>query len=101
MLSGIPTLPEQASTLYFFITAVAACFALLVVVFATVFGINYLDPAGDKVGKQIQRSISLEIGWSIIPFLISMVIFTWATMVCLQIVRAPDQPLEVFSTGKR
>ncbi|NOT26228.1 MAG: cytochrome c oxidase subunit II [Acidobacteria bacterium] len=108
MLSGIPLFPEQASTiapqvdnLYFFITAVTAFFALLVVVFVTVFAIKYRDRTGEKVGEPIHGSIPLEIGWSIIPFLISMVIFAWATVVFFQIVRAPDQTLEIYSTGKR
>lgn len=108
MLSGIPLFPEQASTiapqvdnLYFFITAVTAFFALLVVVLVTVFAIKYRDRTGEKVGEPIHGSIPLEIGWSIIPFLISMVIFAWATVVFFQIVRAPDQTLEIYSTGKR
>jgi cytochrome c oxidase subunit 2 len=108
MLSGIPLFPEQASTLapevdhlYFFITATTAFFALLVVVFVTVFAIKYRDRTGTKVGEPIHGSIPLEIGWSLIPFLITMVIFTWSTVVFFQIVRAPDQTLEIYSTGKR
>jgi cytochrome c oxidase subunit 2 len=108
MLSGIPLFPEQASTiapavdnLYFFITAVTAFFALLVVVLVTVFAIKYRDRTGDRIGEQIHGSIPLEIGWSLIPFLISVVIFGWATVVFFQIVRAPDQALEVYSTGKQ
>jgi cytochrome c oxidase subunit 2 len=108
MLSGIPLFPEQASTmapqvdnLYFFITAVTAFFALLVVIAVTVFAIKYRDRTGEKVGEPIHGSIPLEIGWSVIPFLISMVIFAWATVVFFQIVRAPDQTLEIYSTGKQ
>ena len=108
MLSGIPLFPEQASTiasdvdnLYFFVTAVTAFFALLVVIAVTVFAIKYRDRTGEKVGEPIHGSIPLEIGWSIIPFLISMVIFAWATVVFFQIVRAPDQTLEIYSTGKQ
>ena len=108
MLSGIPLFPEQASTLapqvdylYFFVTGVTAFFALLVVILVTVFAIKYRDRTGDKVGAPVHGSIPLELGWSIIPFFISMAIFVWATIVFFQIVRAPDQTLEVYSTGKR
>jgi cytochrome c oxidase subunit 2 len=72
-----------------------------VVVLVTIFAIKYRDRVGDKIGEPIHGSIPLEIGWSIIPFLISMVIFAWATAVFFQIVRAPDQALEIYSTGKR
>ncbi|MBI4264382.1 MAG: cytochrome c oxidase subunit II [Acidobacteria bacterium] len=108
MLSGIPLFPEQASTLapevdnlYFFVLAVTGFFALLVVVLVIVFAVKYRDETGQKVGAPITGSIPLEIGWSIIPFFISMAIFVWATVVFFNLVRAPDQTLEIYSTGKR
>jgi cytochrome c oxidase subunit 2 len=108
MLSGIPLFPEQASSiapavdnLYFFILGVTAFFALLVVVLALYFGVKYRDDTGLKVGDPITGSIPLEIAWSLIPFFVAMAIFVWATVVFFQIVRAPDQTLEIYSTGKR
>ena len=108
MLEGIPLFPEQASTLapevdnlYFFVTAVTAFFALLVVVLVIVFAVKYRDRTGEKVGSPITGSIPLELGWSIIPFFVSMAIFAWATIVFFHLVRAPDQTLEIYSTGKR
>jgi cytochrome c oxidase subunit 2 len=81
MLSGIPLFPEQASTLapevdnlYFFVTAVTAFFALLVVVLVIIFAIKYRDRTGEKVGAPITGSIPLELGWSIVPFFVSMAI---------------------------
>ncbi len=108
MLSGIPLFPEQASSfapdvdnLYFFILAVTGFFALLVAVLVAIFAIKYRDKTGDRVGAPITGSIPLEIGWSILPFLVSMVIFVWATVVFFQLIRPPDQTLEIYSTGKR
>jgi cytochrome c oxidase subunit 2 len=108
MLEGIPLFPEQASNLapevdnlYFFVTAVTAFFALLVVFFVILFAIKYRDPTGEKVGAPITGSIPLELGWSIVPFFVSMAIFAWATIVFFHLIRAPDQTLEIYSTGKR
>jgi cytochrome c oxidase subunit II len=108
MLEGIPLFPEQASTLapevdnlYFFVTAVTAFFALLVVFFVIVFAVKFRDRTGEKVGAPITGSIWLELGWSIVPFFVSMAIFAWATIVFFHLVRAPDQTLEIYSTGKR
>ena len=108
MLEGIPLFPEQASNLapevdnlYFFVTAVTVFFALLVVVLVIVFAVKYRDRTGEKVGSPITGSIPLELGWSIIPFFVSMAIFAWATIVFFHLVRAPDQTLEIYSTGKR
>ena len=97
MLSGIPFFPGQASNLapevdnlYFFVTAVTAFFALLVAVSVIYFAIKYRDPTGEKVGAPITGSILLEIGWSIVPFFVSMAIFAWATIVFFHLIRAPD-----------
>ena len=108
MLEGIPLFPEQASNfapmvdnLYFGVTAITAFFAILIVVLVVVFAIKYRDKTGQKVGAPITGSIPLELGWSIIPFIISMAIFVWATIVFFHLVRAPEQTLEIYSTGKR
>ena len=109
MLSGIPLFPEQASTLapqvdnlYFFIVAVTAFFAHpRRASWWSSSPIKYRDDTGLKVGAPITGSMPLEIGWSLIPFVISMVIFVWATVVYFDIVRPPDQTLEIYSTGKR
>ena len=108
MLFGIPLFPEQASSiapevdsLYVFVTAITAFFALLVVVCVIVFAIRYRDKAGDRVGAPINGSIPLELVWSIVPFFISMAIFGWATVVFVHMVRAPDHTLEIDSTGKQ
>jgi len=65
--------------LYFLITAVTAFFALLVVVFVIVFAVRHRDRTGERVTGSIHGSIPLEIGWSIVPFLVTMMIFAWAT----------------------
>jgi cytochrome c oxidase subunit 2 len=108
MLSGIPLLPQQASTLapqvdnlYFFLLAVTAFFAILVVILVTIFAIKYRDDTGLKVGAPITGSVPLEIGWSLIPFVIAMGIFVYATVVYFNIVRPPAETLEIYSTGKR
>jgi cytochrome c oxidase subunit 2 len=108
MLSGIPLFPEQASTLapqvdnlYFFILAVTAFFAILVVILVTFFAVKYRDDTGQKVGAPITGSVPLEIVWSIIPFIIAMMIFVYATVVYFNIVRPPAETLEIYSTGKR
>jgi cytochrome c oxidase subunit 2 len=108
MLSGFQLFPAQASTLapeidnlYLGVIAITALFAIIVVVCVTFFAIKYRDHTGDKVGAPITGSVPLELGWSLIPFFISIGIFVWASVVFFHIVRAPDQTLEIYSTGKR
>jgi cytochrome c oxidase subunit 2 len=108
MLFGFPLFPTQASTLapeidnlYLGVIAITAFFAIIVVVCVIFFAIKYRDHTGDKVGAPITGSVPLELGWSFIPFVISIGIFVWASVVFFHIVRAPDQTLEIYSTGKR
>ena len=108
MLSGFQLFPTQASTLapeidslYFGVLAITAFFALLVVALVAYFALKYRDQTGDSIGAPIAESVLLELGWSLIPFFIFIGIFVWASIVFFHIVRAPDQTLEIYSTGKR
>ncbi len=108
MFAGIPLLPEQASTLasrvdnlYFFIVAVTAFFGIVTSVVVIWFAMKYRTNDPLKVGARITGSIPLELAWSIIPFVISIVIFVWAADVFFDIYRPPDQTLEIYATGKR
>lgn len=76
--------------LYFFVTALTAFFALLVVVAVVILAIKHRDPSRERVGVPISGSIPLELCWSIVPFFISMAIFWWATVVLVRLVQAPD-----------
>jgi cytochrome c oxidase subunit 2 len=100
--------PEQASTLapevdqlYWFIVAVTAFFAILVTVLVIYFAAKYRTSDPMAVGAPITGSIPLELAWSVIPFLVSIVIFVWAAQVYFDLYRPPDQTLEIYSTGKR
>ena len=108
MLSGIPLFPAQASTvapnvdrLYFLILAVTAFFAIATVIAVAIFAVVYRDESGEKVGAAIHGSIPLELGWSIIPFIIAMGIFVYSTVVYFDLIRPPAETLEIYSTGKR
>ncbi len=105
---GVPLFPEQASTiapqvdnLYFFIVAVTAFFGVLVSILVMYFAIKYRDETGLKVGADIHGSVPLEIIWSLIPFVIAMLIFVYSSVVYFQSTRPPDQTLEIYATGKR
>ena len=96
MPSGFSIFPPRASTLapeidnlYLGIVAITAFFALIVVVFVVYFAIKYRDDTGHKVGAPTTGWMPLELGWSLIPFFISIGIFVWASIVFFHIVRGP------------
>jgi len=85
---GFSFFPPQASTLapgidnlYLGAVATTAFFALSVVIVVVYFAIKYRDDTGERVGAPIRWSVPLELGWSLIPFVISIAIFVWASIV--------------------
>ena len=88
MFSGISIFPEQASTiassvdnLYLFIVAVTAFFGIATSVAVIAFAMKYRTNDPLAVGARIHGSIPLEFAWSVIPFIVSVVIFAWAAEV--------------------
>jgi cytochrome c oxidase subunit 2 len=100
--------PEQASTLapsvdllYFFLIGVSLFFGLLIATLLIVFAVRFRRRPGDGVPQPIHGSTPLELVWSIIPFSIAMVIFTWGAVLYFQMARPPDDAHEVFVVGKQ
>jgi heme/copper-type cytochrome/quinol oxidase subunit 2 len=71
----------RVDNLYFFIVALAAFFSLLVTVVVIVFAVWHRPQDPLSVGARIHGSIPLEFAWSVIPFIVSVVIFAWAAEV--------------------
>jgi len=108
MGSGTPLFPEAASTmasrvdnLYFFLLAVAAFFSILIAGLIVYYAIKYHRRTPDQVGAQIHGGLALEIGWTVIPLLITMVIFVWGASVYYAMARPPDETLNVYVVGKQ
>ena len=75
----------MSENLYFGVLAVTAFFALIVVVSVVYLAIKYRDETAEKVGAPVTGWMPLEIGWSLIPFFISVSIFVWASIVLFHI----------------
>jgi heme/copper-type cytochrome/quinol oxidase subunit 2 len=79
----------SVNTFYLGIVAITALFALIVVFFVVYSAIKYRDDRGDQVGAPIAGWMPLELGWSVIPFCISIGIFVWASIGFFDIVTGP------------
>jgi cytochrome c oxidase subunit 2 len=83
MLNNFPLWPDSASTmasrvdaLYIFLLLVTGMMALLVFACVVFFAARYRHRPGVRA-QQVEGSNALEIAWSVIPFLVFMVIFGW------------------------
>ena len=105
---NIPLFPEQASgfagrvdNLYFFIIAVTAFFALAVVVAVFVFATRYRRTHEHQVGEPVHGALALEITWTVIPFVLAMVMFAWGASVYFALAKPPSNAMEIYTVGKR
>lgn len=107
-LFGIPLFPEQASTfagevdaLYFFIFAVCAAFAIGVAIAVIYFGIRYRRRHEGEIGARIEGNLPLELLWSIIPTIISMVMFGWGASLFYHMRTPPAEAMQIYAVGKQ
>jgi cytochrome c oxidase subunit 2 len=103
-----PLFPERASTmawrvdaLYLFLIAISVFFSLLIAGLIVYFAVKYRRRAANAVGASIHGSLLLEIGWSVIPFMICMVIFVWGASVFFAMSHPPDETLNIYVVGKQ
>lgn len=108
MWSGFSLFPEQASSLarnvdefYFFMVAVTVFFTLAISATVLFFAVKYRRRRADERPGEIHGSLLLELVWSIIPFLLTVVMFVWATALFFAQVRVPDDAIQINVVGKR
>lgn len=103
-----PLFPESASTfapkvdaLYFFSLALTAFFTLLIFAGVLYLFVKYRRKEDDEIGHPIHGSTQLEILWSVVPFIIVMVLFGWGAIVFYEGMKIPEDAREYLATGKQ
>lgn len=108
MFENFPLFPTEASTisgevdaLYLFLVGTTIFFSLLISGLIVYFAIKYRRRSESERPKPFEGSFALEITWTVIPLLITMVMFGWGAKVYFKIVRPPAGAMEVFVVGKQ
>lgn len=103
-----PLFPPSASTvsgemdaLYLFIVAVCAFFTVLVATLVVFFTLRYRRRHADEVGADIHGSLALELGWTFVPFVLSMVMFAWGASVFFRLASPPANAMDIYVVGKQ
>jgi cytochrome c oxidase subunit II len=104
---GFPLFPEVASTiassvdlLYYFLVVVTAFFSTLIFGSIFYFAIKYRRRP-DRTAQQVKEGLGLEIAWSVVPFIITLVMFTWGSSLFIANSRVPDQAMEINVVGRQ
>lgn len=108
MSSTLPLFPLSASTvaqdvdmLFFFILGVSAFFAVLVSVLILFFTFKYRSKNPGDAGADIHGSLTLELIWTGIPFILAMVMFVWGAQLFFTLAKPPADAMDVFVVGKQ
>jgi cytochrome c oxidase subunit 2 len=104
----LPIFPPEASSnaarvdhLFFFLLAVAVFFTLLIFLTIAFFAIKYRRRAENEVPPEIHGSIKLEIVWTVIPFLLTLVMFTWGAKIYFNDYHPPRDAMNIYVVGKQ
>jgi cytochrome c oxidase subunit II len=107
ILADLQLLPDRASTqavqldaLYWFITIVAIVMTV-VIFFAVIFFAYKYRRRANVHPTQIEGSTGLELTWSILPFLVMLIMFGWGAQLFFAAQQPPKDAMEVFVTGKQ
>jgi cytochrome c oxidase subunit 2 len=104
----IPLKPTAASSiaegvdhLYFFLTVITLFFTILI--FGTIFFfmIKYRRRSPNEIPEDTKEHLGLELTWTIIPTVITIFIFVWASSLYFENSRPPEAATEIFVVGKQ
>jgi cytochrome c oxidase subunit 2 len=91
----------RVDSLYFFLLAISAFFSLLIAGLIVFYAVKYHRRSPGAVGISIHGGMILELTWTIVPLIITMVIFVWSASVFFAITHAPDDALNIYVVGKQ
>jgi cytochrome c oxidase subunit 2 len=100
--------PEQASTLapevdhlLYFLLAITVFFTLLIFGAIFVFAIRYRRRSEHELPHVAHTGYALEILWSVIPFGLTMVMFTWGAAIFFYASKPPNDAIQIYAVGKQ
>jgi cytochrome c oxidase subunit 2 len=107
-MGKLPLFPEQASTiapdvdhLLYFLLAVAVFFTVLIFTCILYFAIRYRRRSEQELPRVFHTGLTLEIVWSVIPFGLTMIMFSWGASIFFRESRPPDGALDIYVVGKQ
>ena len=107
MFDNFPLWPQRASTmagnvdaLYIFLLIVSGMMILLIFTAVIFFSARFRHRRGVPA-EQIEGSTPLELIWSVIPFVVFMVIFLWGAIVYFKGRTPPRDATEVYVVAKQ
>lgn len=108
----LPVFPESASNfaphvdaLYAYLVAVSAFFSIMIALVIVAFAFKYRRKSDTEIPVPLNEhgagSMLLEITWSVIPLLLSLVMFGWGAIIFFNESKPPADAMDVWVVGKQ
>jgi len=91
----------QVDTLFFYLMAVSAFFTLLIFVAVVYLALKYRRRVGNEQAQHVKTNYKLEVAWTVIPFLLTLVMFGWGAQLFVSANRPPAGAMEIYVMGKQ
>jgi cytochrome c oxidase subunit 2 len=91
----------RVDALYLTLVGLSAFFSLLIAGLIVYYAVRHRRRHNDEIGEPIHGGLTLEITWTVIPLVIVMVLFVWASRVFVAMSRPPDDAENVYVVGKQ
>ena len=105
---GIPIFPPRASTvaegvdqLHYFLTVLTLFFTFVIFTIIFYFMVRYRRRSEDEQPPATVTYMPLELGWTIVPTLICVVVFVWSASLYFRNASPPNASMEIIVIGKQ
>ena len=95
------TLAPEVDHLLYFLLAVSVFFTLLIFGAIFYFAIRYRRRSENELPHVAHTGYTLEIVWSVIPFGLTMVMFTWGASIFFNASKPPNDAIQIYAVGKQ
>src|SRR6185295_18621400 len=95
------TLAPEVDHLLYFLLAITTFFTLLIFGSIFYFAIRYRRRSERELPHVAHTGYTLEILWSVIPFGLTMVMFTWGASIFFTASKPPNDAIQIYAVGKQ
>jgi cytochrome c oxidase subunit 2 len=91
----------QVDHLLYFLLGVSVFFTVGIFLAIFYFAIRYRRRSEKELPRYVHTGLALEILWSVIPFGLTMIMFSWGAAVFFRESRPPNNALQIYVVGKQ
>ncbi len=91
----------SVDSLYTFLVVVSTFFSLLIAGSIIYFAIRYRRRSETERPGPVSGGMTLEILWTVIPFVLTMIMFGWGASVFFELYRPPSDAMNIYVVGKQ